>query len=184
MGGGRQATLPATGEPAWRAHNRLTQLQRPLSGSFLKGLPVPFRCFHADECTALSCFRFGIPLPNLAQGLGNDMWGDKVLSKTGAMHQRRHDQLRDELARACRGIRSFHGHTELRVGSNLYVDLTVFGGLGDATFVHPLDLDVHIHHLYGQYWTRAMTTGYDGLRRATTGCPRSECHKFEVCSKR
>merc|ERR1711981_235671 len=107
MGGGRQATLPATGEPAWRAHNRLTQLQRPLSGSFLKGLPVPFRCFHADECTALSCFRFGIPLPNLAQGLGNDMWGDKVLSKTGAMHQRRHDQLRDELARACRDTRNF-----------------------------------------------------------------------------
>ena len=47
--GGRQATLPATGEPAWRAHNRLTQLQGPLSGSFLKGLPVPFRCFHDDE---------------------------------------------------------------------------------------------------------------------------------------
>ena len=77
-----------------------------------------------------------------------------------------------------------YGHTELRVGSDLYVDLTVFGGLGDATFVHPLDLDVHIHHLYGQDWTRSMATGYDGLRRATTGCPRSECHKFEVCSKR
>merc|ERR1719420_1838378 len=83
--GGRQATLPATGEPAWRAHNRLTQLQGPLSGSFLKGLPVPFRCFHDDESTALSCFRFGIPLPSLAQGLGNDMWGDKVPSKAGAM---------------------------------------------------------------------------------------------------
>ena len=51
--GGRQATLHATGEPAWRAHNRLTQLQGPLSGSFLKGLPVPFRCFHADECTSV-----------------------------------------------------------------------------------------------------------------------------------
>ena len=59
-----------------------------------------------------------------------------------------------------------YGHTELRVGSDLYVDLTVFGGLGDATFVHPLDLDVHIHHLYGQDWTRAMATGYDGLRHA------------------
>ena len=57
---------------------------------------------------------------------------------------------KDEIARACRGIRRFCGHTELRVGTGLYVDLTVFAGLGDATFVHPLDLDVHIHHLYGQ----------------------------------
>ena len=61
--------------------------------------------------------------------------------------------MREEIAKACRGIRRFNGHTELRVGPNLYVDLTVFAGLGDATFANPLDLDVHIHHLYGQDWT-------------------------------
>ena len=80
------------------------------------------------------------------------MWGDKVLVRPGSQ-QRRHDQVRDVLAKACRGIRRFNGHTELRVGLNLYVDLTVFDGLGDATFANPLDLDVHIHHFYGQDWT-------------------------------
>ena len=66
------------------------------------------------------------------------------------MHTYRHDQMRDEIAKACRGIRRFSGHTELRVGPHLYADLTVFAGLGDATLANPLDLDVHIHHLYGQ----------------------------------
>ena len=143
------------------------QLQGPLSGSFLKVLPTKLRSFHADEWTALSCFRFGIPLPHLAQGLGNDMWGDKALARVDSSQTLRHDQTRDELATACRGIRSFNGHTELRVGPNLYVDLTVFGGLGDATFVNPLDLDVHIHHFYGQEWTeqgRSPTRPSDRLR--------------------
>ena len=62
---GPEVTLPATGEPAWRAYYRLTQLQGPLSGSFLKVLPTKYRSFLADEWTALSCFRFGIPLPHL-----------------------------------------------------------------------------------------------------------------------
>ena len=146
----QEEKLPATGEPAWRAYNRLTQLQGPLSGSFLKALPEKHRSFLADEWTALSCFRFGIPLPHLSQGVGNDMWGDKVLVRHSSMHTYHHDQMRDEIAKACRGIRRFSGHTELRVGPHLYADLTVFAGLGDATLANPLDLDVHIHHLYGQ----------------------------------
>ena len=103
---GRLATLPATAEPAWRDYNRLTQLPGPLSGSVLKVLPVPWRCFLADEWTALSCFRVGISLPHLSQGVSNDMWGDKVLVRPGSQ-QRRHDQVRDVLAKACRGIRRF-----------------------------------------------------------------------------
>ena len=111
---------------------------------------MPERRFLADEWTALSCFRFGIPLPHLSQGVGNDMWGDKVLVQHSSTHTYRHDLMRNEIANACRGIRRFSGHTELRVGPHLYADLTVFAGLGDATFANPLDLDVHIHHLYGQ----------------------------------
>ena len=78
------------------------------------------------------------------------MWGDKVLVQHSSTHTYRHDLMRNEIANACRGIRRFSGHTELRVGPHLYTDLTVFAGLGDATFANPLDLDVHIHHLYGQ----------------------------------
>ena len=65
---GRSAILPATGEPAWRAYNRLTQLQGPLSGSFLKVLPVPWMCFLAGTpyrlaADATLASRIGPPSP-------------------------------------------------------------------------------------------------------------------------
>ena len=72
--------------------------------------------------------------------------------------------------RACRGIRRFNGRTEPRVGPNLYVDPTVFDGLGDATFdaavVNPLDLDAHMHPFYGQGWTARNRSSQLMPRRA------------------
>ena len=138
--------LPVTEEPAGRAFFRLAQLQGPLAGAFLKELPAPHRSFYDDHWTLLSCFRFGIPIPSLP----GDKWGDQAVKLTYGARLGRHDQVRDELARALKGIRGLRAHTECRVGTtNLFTDITVFGGLGDACRANPLDFDIHVHHFDG-----------------------------------
>ena len=105
------------------------------------------KTFWNSEWTALSRFRFGIPL-SLAQGLlDGAKWGDEAVDKHGYFSLQRHDRVRDALARSLRGIRAFCAHTECRLGtSNLYSDLTVFEGLNGATRANPLELDIHVHH--------------------------------------
>ena len=140
-------TLPATKEPAVRAYTRLIQLQGPLAGAFLKDIPMNGKTFWNSEWTALSRFRFGIPL-STATGLRDGAkWGDEAVDKTGRLSCQRHDKVRDALARSLRGIRAFCAHTECRLGtSNLYSDLTVFEGINGATRANPLELDIHVHH--------------------------------------
>ena len=105
------------------------------------------KTFWNSEWTALSRFRFGIPL-SLAQGLlDGAKWGDEAVDKHGYFSLQRHDRVRDALARSLRGIRAFCAHTECRLGtSNLYSDLTVFEGINGATRANPLELDIHVHH--------------------------------------
>ena len=56
------AILHATEEPAGRAYSRLVKLHGPLAGAFLKDIPGKRKTFWNTEWTALSRFRFGIPL--------------------------------------------------------------------------------------------------------------------------
>ena len=72
------------------------------------------------------------------------------MKRTHGLRLGRHDQARDELARALKGIRGLRAHTECRVGTtNLFTDVTVFGGLSDACRTNPLDVDIHVHHFDG-----------------------------------
>ena len=138
-----ESFMPVTGEPATRAYSRLMQLQGPLSGAFLKDIPMSHRSFWDDQWTMISCFRSGIPF----LALPNDPWGDEALKSRGAFAIQRHDQVRDELVRCLTGIRGFCAHTECRVPvSNLFTDITVFAGLRNTSVVTPLELDVHVHH--------------------------------------
>ena len=78
----------------------------------------------------------------------------------------RHDQARDELARSLKGIRGLRAHTECRVGtSNLFTDIMVFGGLGEACRANPLDVDIHVHHFDGACDARTPTAAM-GYREA------------------
>ena len=106
---------------ARRYTNSFTRPQGPLAGAFLKDIPMNGKTFWNSEWTALSRFRFGIPL-SLAQGLlDGAKWGDEAVDKHGYFSLQRHDRVRDALARSLRGIRAFCAHTECRLGtSNLY----------------------------------------------------------------
>ena len=141
---------------ARRYTNSFTRPQGPLAGAFLKDIPMNGKTFWNSEWTALSRFRFGIPL-SLAQGLlDGAKWGDEAVDKHGYFSLQRHDRVRDALARSLRGIRAFCAHTECRLGtSNLYSDLTVFEGLNGATRANPLELDIHVHHI-----CKVDTSGY------------------------
>ena len=65
-----ETLMPITGESSIRAYDRLTQLQGPLGGAFLKDSPMSHRLFWDVEWEMTSCFRFGIPL----RALSNDPW--------------------------------------------------------------------------------------------------------------
>ena len=137
-----------------RAYTRLIQLQGPLAGAFLKNIPMNGKTFWNSEWTALSRFRFGIPLSSALSSAAK--WGDEAVDKHGYFSLQRHDRVRDALARSLRGIRAFCAHTECRLGtSNLYSDLTVFEGLNGATRANPLELDIHVHHV-----CKVETSGY------------------------
>ena len=137
-----------------RAYTRLIQLQGPLAGAFLKDIPKNGKTFWNSAWTALSRFRFGIPLSSALSSAAK--WGDEAVDKHDELSLQRHDRVRNALARSLRGIRAFCAHTECRLGtSNLYSDLTVFEGLNGATRANPLELDIHVHHV-----CKVETSGY------------------------
>ena len=64
-----------------RAYTRLIQLQGPLAGAFLKNIPMNGMTFWNSEWTALSRFRFGIPLSSALSSAAK--WGDEAVDKHG-----------------------------------------------------------------------------------------------------
>ena len=167
------AILPATNEPAVRALSRLIQLQGPLAGAFLKDIPMNGKTFWNSEWTALSRFRFGIPLSSALSSAAK--WGDEAVDKHDELSLQRHDRVRNALARSLRGIRAFCAHTECRLGtSNLYSDLTVFEGLNGATRANPLELDIHVHHV-----CKVETSGYFRVPSSWLNqCDNAKRHKY------
>ena len=131
------------------------------------------KTFWNSEWTALSRFRFGIPLSSALSSAAK--WGDEAVDKHDELSCQRHDNVHDALARSLRGIRAFCAHTECRLGtSNLYSDLTVFEGLNGATRANPLELDIHVHHV-----CKVETSGYFRVPSSWLNqCDNAKRHKY------